>query len=288
MDLFGIGTAVSGIANAASSAITSRKNLKDQQRFEIEQRDYMNQYNSPVMQMQRYKEAGLNPHLIYGKGGSAGNQTQKPTVDFSQRKPIEFPNLIGMYQQSRINEGIINNANADIAVKNSVKEKNQADAKAAMAQAGLTDYNKEFLTKTEQERINKISAEVSDINAAISLKAQQTDNEKIRSRLIEAQAALEEWWFDTGKEYGTKDNYFKAMAFDDLFPKDAKRRNSPRAKWAASQIGVEAVRTVAQVLTIAGGLYGITRGKSQRSIGFKQKGKGGTVSRIGRALGLKK
>jgi len=27
-----------------------------------------NQYNSPLAQMQRFKEAGLNPHLIYGGG----------------------------------------------------------------------------------------------------------------------------------------------------------------------------------------------------------------------------
>lgn len=32
----------------------------------------MNEYNAPAMQMKRFKEAGLNPNLIYGKG-TAGN-----------------------------------------------------------------------------------------------------------------------------------------------------------------------------------------------------------------------
>lgn len=32
-----------------------------------------NEYNSPSAQMQRFKEAGLNPHLIYGSGGNSGN-----------------------------------------------------------------------------------------------------------------------------------------------------------------------------------------------------------------------
>jgi len=32
-----------------------------------------NAYNSPEQQMQRFKEAGLNPHLIYGQGSAASN-----------------------------------------------------------------------------------------------------------------------------------------------------------------------------------------------------------------------
>lgn len=97
----GIGSAIGGIANAR----TSRKNLKDQLKHNremamreytqnIEQRDYMNQYNAPVAQMQRFKEAGLNPHLIYGKGtAGAGQQTSAPKyqeqkADFSKRQSL--------------------------------------------------------------------------------------------------------------------------------------------------------------------------------------------------------
>lgn len=40
-----------------------------------EQINKMNAYNTPAMQMQRFKEAGLNPNLIYGQG-SPGQQTQ--------------------------------------------------------------------------------------------------------------------------------------------------------------------------------------------------------------------
>lgn len=44
---------------------------------DIEQRDYANWYNSPQNQMNRFKEAGLNPHLIYGKG-TPGLQQNNP------------------------------------------------------------------------------------------------------------------------------------------------------------------------------------------------------------------
>ena len=46
-------------------------------------------YNSPVAQMQRLKEAGLNPNLIYGSGGNTGNlsaratETDSPQIHFN-------------------------------------------------------------------------------------------------------------------------------------------------------------------------------------------------------------
>lgn len=44
---------------------------------EMEMWRLQNLYNSPEAQMQRFKEAGLNPHLIYGQGNS-GNSTSTP------------------------------------------------------------------------------------------------------------------------------------------------------------------------------------------------------------------
>lgn len=46
-----------------------------------------NEYNNPAAQMQRFKDAGLNPNLIYGQG-SPGNATEMPkysapSVDYS-------------------------------------------------------------------------------------------------------------------------------------------------------------------------------------------------------------
>ncbi len=85
----GISAAASG-GNAIAQGKLNRKNRKWQEEQntvkynrDIEQRDYANYYNSPKSQMERFKQAGLNPHLIYGKGTS-GNQTQNPTAQSSQ------------------------------------------------------------------------------------------------------------------------------------------------------------------------------------------------------------
>jgi len=85
----GIGTAIGAIGGAAISAIgnffSGKSNRKaqnalfeKQSRFARDERlaqqnwiesmyEKNNAYNSPAAQMARYKEAGLNPDLIYGK-----------------------------------------------------------------------------------------------------------------------------------------------------------------------------------------------------------------------------
>lgn len=63
-----------------------------------------NEYNSPEQQMERLRQAGLNPNLVYGKGADntatainksnyQENKLQAPTMDFS------FQNAISQYQQ---------------------------------------------------------------------------------------------------------------------------------------------------------------------------------------------
>lgn len=58
-------------------------------------------YNSPSAQMQRYRDAGLNPHLIYSQQDS-GYQYQTPDVETPEVYPYQFSNLgIGDFQDIR-------------------------------------------------------------------------------------------------------------------------------------------------------------------------------------------
>ena len=106
-------SAISSVIGNVIQARQSRRNIDSQARHnrELADRQYghqldmwnrMNEYNAPVAQMERYKEAGLNPHLIYGKGGSAGNATTMPqyqeqTTDYSQRKAINPASMLAQY-----------------------------------------------------------------------------------------------------------------------------------------------------------------------------------------------
>jgi len=53
----------------------------------LEMWNLQNQYNSPASQMRRFKQAGLNPNLIYGQG-NAGNATTLPRYSAPTMQPV--------------------------------------------------------------------------------------------------------------------------------------------------------------------------------------------------------
>lgn len=102
-----IASGVNAGGNIASTILTNRANMKLAQ-YGYEQERQMiaeqNAYNSPVEQMKRYQEAGLNPNLIYGNGvSSAGNQQSiahynAPSLDAPQ---IDLGSVISSMLQAK-------------------------------------------------------------------------------------------------------------------------------------------------------------------------------------------
>lgn len=56
-----------GVQNQYNEGLWNKQNEYNEQMW-----NKMNQYNAPVSQMERYKEAGLNPNLIYGQSNMGG------------------------------------------------------------------------------------------------------------------------------------------------------------------------------------------------------------------------
>lgn len=101
-----IGGGISAIGNFIAGSKQNKTNLKiaretnqsqmDLARYQADQNlnlwNLNNEYNSPSSQMRRYREAGLNPNLIYGEGSSAsaGNSSspargyESPTLQRAQ------------------------------------------------------------------------------------------------------------------------------------------------------------------------------------------------------------
>ncbi|WNK13918.1 MAG: DNA pilot protein [Microvirus sp.] len=107
--LLGAGiNALGGIAQGIFSGIQQkRQNRANRQMAEYEFSKNMqmwqtqNAYNSPEAQMKRFKDAGLNPNLIYGQGSSGNAQQlpryQAPQVEYVKQLPQT--DIIGKYQQ---------------------------------------------------------------------------------------------------------------------------------------------------------------------------------------------
>jgi len=121
----GIQSAQSGISGLIGN-LFQRRNLKRQTEANKELQQYaydlnmqqwhaQNLYNSPKAQMQRYKEAGLNPNLMYGQGSSgnasASPQMQAPTAGRHQTKMPKM-DMLAMYNNQRQVDASVSNLNA--------------------------------------------------------------------------------------------------------------------------------------------------------------------------------
>ena len=91
--------------------------------FGLEQQavNQQNEYNNPQNQIQRLKDAGLNPALIYGSGSAtaAGNQSQLPRYNAPniQAAPkIDYLSMamqfLGAYNDLRVKDAQVNNIEA--------------------------------------------------------------------------------------------------------------------------------------------------------------------------------
>jgi hypothetical protein len=99
-----IGTTIAA-ANAGAQLLTNRAQKKSNlEMYNTQRQDALadwnrqNQYNSPEAQMTRFKEAGLNPHLIYGQMTTAQPiktpEAKAPNYVAPQANPDDF-NILG-------------------------------------------------------------------------------------------------------------------------------------------------------------------------------------------------
>lgn len=115
-----IGTTIAA-ANAGAQLLTNRAQKKSNlEMYNTQRQDALadwnrqNQYNSPEAQMARFKEAGLNPHLIYGQMTTAQPiktpEAKAPNYVAPQADPQDF-NILG--RQYALDAARITNENLE-------------------------------------------------------------------------------------------------------------------------------------------------------------------------------
>lgn len=86
-----------GIISQYMANRANRKLQKQAQDYELQMWHLQNEYNSPSSQMQRLKDAGLNPNLMYGEG-NVGNATSFPQAHSATVQPL-LPSSVTNYMQ---------------------------------------------------------------------------------------------------------------------------------------------------------------------------------------------
>lgn len=166
-----------------------------------------NEYNSPANQMKRFKEAGLNPHLIYGKGesGNATNiQSAKPNSWQPRAPQISMPDIMAamsMYQDIRFkDEQIINQAYLRRKISNQADlYERQKEGQRLSNQLFSDTY--QYQSEAWKIKVAKLEAEVARINSSGRYTSSQADWAEKRLQVF----------IDTGIDIGRDNSYLRIL-----------------------------------------------------------------------------
>lgn len=149
----------SSLANNIVSGLFNKSESEESYSRQLELLKYQNAYNSPEQQMQRYKDAGLNPNLIYGSGSaSSGNMSNIPMY-----KPVQYDfkdsigdGLSNYYQTKQLENNLANGdiqrqlmiANTQKSLQNAITDASrQANIDAMTAKTAVDRNNAQELGK---------------------------------------------------------------------------------------------------------------------------------------------
>ena len=135
-NVLGTVTGLGGLLGSLGQAKQSRRNLRAQLAHNREMAEYaysknleqwhrQNEWNLPTNQMQRLRDAGINPNMVFGGGSVAGNTAtgtlpayQEPRTDFSKRQSsMQALAMLGKFQDYQMKDAQIDTMRAERDVK---------------------------------------------------------------------------------------------------------------------------------------------------------------------------
>jgi len=187
------GLAGTGI-NAAQTGSMNKKTRQWQEQMYARQRqdalsdwERQNQYNSPQQQMQRYKEAGLNPHLIYGQMSNSPSIRSSDTGSWNPQVPnIDLgrvaQNALATYNDFQIKQAQTDNLKAAYNVASQ-----EALLKAAQTAESVQRTAREKFTLQQAEKTQLYvvkAAELANKQAEANINKTITETEKVTQGIV--------------------------------------------------------------------------------------------------------
>lgn len=103
------------LLGTAGNAVATGKLNKKTRKWNEKMWNMQNAYNLPEAQMQRFKDAGLNPNLIYGQGNSGNADAPKPWTP-SVPDMSGVGGAVGKYFQVKLQQGQIERMKTENAI----------------------------------------------------------------------------------------------------------------------------------------------------------------------------
>lgn len=201
-------SAIGAGISAIGSFITNRQNIKNQNRMFEKQAEFSRQeaqverdwqermyntnnaYNSPAAQMQRYKEAGLNPDLVYSDGSLSSPASAPSAAGIASTPSVGAAHLDNPFgdagqiisqkrlvdSQARANDAKANrdNKESDIASARLVMDKAKSESEIRLNDSSV--YLNHRIGELRHAELEQVAASVNNLNASTGRLLQETEN----------------------------------------------------------------------------------------------------------------
>lgn len=197
------GTVISGINSVLGGGwiqgiMQKRENARqrkyEQEFYQTQKADNLefwkmeNMYNSPEMQMQRLKKAGLNPNLVYGNGATAeGGSINSPSQSASNSTKVGDirPQLPDLYQL-RLIDAQTNLTNQQAKTQETNQALNIMNAELRALEKQKLSISNEFDRKTLNDRIDTVTANYKNLLANTVNTQMQTRTQEFQQQNLSA------------------------------------------------------------------------------------------------------
>jgi hypothetical protein len=211
---------VAGIGGAFNSIFQGRQNRKNREfqerenqinrQFAVDMWNKQNEYNLPTNQMQRLRDAGINPHLAYSQGQpmNTSNAPASPTGIGSMPQGVAPQMNIGEVFNALLTSAQVKNMNAQ--TEKTLAEKKEVESRTVgidkdneiktielthkdrqmLAEIGVNEQNiEESKSRVESSVLTnkKVEQEIENLKSQKNLTDQQVDNLKKALVLLDAQ-----------------------------------------------------------------------------------------------------
>jgi hypothetical protein len=200
---------ITAVANTANAAATGKQNKKSRQfsretyaktkADNIQFWNMQNEYNSPSAQMARLKEAGLNPNMVYDKGGAvqpAGN-IATPDVQGGQFRTPDFGSigtgLVQGYFDTKIKQAQYDNLKAQNTVALQEAALKAAQVAGEVSRTEGQGYSNIFAKTNLNNALEQAGLQTKKLNADIQYTLSENERKaamQAPNLLIAAQTVL--------------------------------------------------------------------------------------------------
>lgn len=151
-------------------------------KWALEDWNMENEYNSPTSQMMRYKDAGLNPNLIYGEGVSASSgqaseprstETRASQQGNSQAARYNMDFGMAQFTQNMLMSAQADKLKAETDAIRATTEKTGAETETLRTMLPINKETGEINIQQARANIDKIGTEILGMTKDLDVKTQQ-------------------------------------------------------------------------------------------------------------------